>query len=708
MGTPVLLGGVGVVGAALTLRRTALSCCFGVLWALGAGAARTTYAGDGIVEEYELPAFDHEDAEASYVVARPADWDGEEALPLILDLHGAIHPSRKGANLTVNRLWARFVEEVPCVVAAPNCRTRGWNRVQGEKDDRAYVLEVLERVREKWAIDPKRIYLAGFSSGSDYACTGGLQADGPFAGTLVVCPGPPNVVGIRNGALERVKAHPFLFAAGEEDYIRKSGAFEAYLHLQGLDGRTLYREVPEKGHEFFGLQEYVRLFADLERLAGTVPPGDPWLLAQEAGERGDYLLAETFARRASEAGVAEAKALLDELTALAKERLDTAFAVDAEAEPGRAYEALWAVWTQFHAFSDEADAAREALDAIEGRVPGRDLYRARRAFFESRSSTGGSAPPRGGGGAPPPAPPGPPALQGEGFFAFDRYLTFDEIAAALRRLAARRPDRARLLEIGRSVEGRPILALEVTNRGIGEADRKPAVYVQGGLHGNEISSTTAVLYAAWRLTVNPRESRGTDRILERATVIFVPALNPDGVHHYLAEPHSRWRPRFNYRPHDSDGDGRVDEDSYEDLDGDGEIGLMYRPAEDGPFVLEDGRLVRGEGDPRWEVVGREGLDDDGDGRFSEDPVGGVDLNRNFPVGFSSRNRFEGSSGPEAASEPETQAVIDFLTARPNVTLFFDVHNDGRCLFYWLGPERGPDAPLYDAFAERCESQLGYP
>ena len=46
----------------------------------------------------------------------------------------------------------------------------------------------------------------------------------------------------------------------------------------------------------------------------------------------------------------------------------------------------------------------------------------------------------------------------------------------------------------------------------------------------------------------------------------------------------------------------------------------------------------------------------------------VDLNRNFPWGWNQTTPF---SGPTAASEPETQAVVQFLERkRPNLVIWF--------------------------------------
>ena len=67
---------------------------------------------------------------------------------------------------------------------------------------------------------------------------------------------------------------------------------------------------------------------------------------------------------------------------------------------------------------------------------------------------------------------------------------------------------------------------------------------------------------------------------------------------------------------------------------------------------------------------------------------GVDLNRNFPVRTGARSAQPGDgqyAGPSAASEPETQAMVDFITdIRPDLTLWY--HQD----LYRISPGRGRD------------------
>ncbi|HFU76580.1 MAG TPA: peptidase, partial [Arcobacter sp.] len=68
--------------------------------------------------------------------------------------------------------------------------------------------------------------------------------------------------------------------------------------------------------------------------------------------------------------------------------------------------------------------------------------------------------------------------------------------------------------------------------------------------------------------------------------------------------------------------------------------------------------------------------DNGDGTF------GVDLNRNFSVGYgkSSNTASNVYSGPEPFSEPETRAIKIFVDNKDNITIALDYHSQGNVFF----------------------------
>lgn len=61
---------------------------------------------------------------------------------------------------------------------------------------------------------------------------------------------------------------------------------------------------------------------------------------------------------------------------------------------------------------------------------------------------------------------------------------------------------------------------------------------------------------------------------------------------------------------------------------------------------------------------------------------GVDLNRNFPIGFKPMNTPSANvyPGPHPFSEPETQAIRDFVESHENITIALDYHSQGNVFF----------------------------
>ena len=69
-------------------------------------------------------------------------------------------------------------------------------------------------------------------------------------------------------------------------------------------------------------------------------------------------------------------------------------------------------------------------------------------------------------------------------------------------------------------------------------------------------------------------------------------------------------------------------------------------------------------------------------RKNADGSYGVDLNRNFEVGFvASKNTTSNVyPGPHPFSEPETRALRDFVLAHPNISIALDYHSQGNVFF----------------------------
>jgi hypothetical protein len=205
-----------------------------------------------------------------------------------------------------------------------------------------------------------------------------------------------------------------------------------------------------------------------------------------------------------------------------------------------------------------------------------------------------------------------------------------------------------------------------------ERARRPALLAVAGAEGNDLTGTAILVAWATRLATPPEpDASATAKLLETTTLYLWPRLNPDAAHYFFAKP--RWETATTGLPTDDDHDGLVDEDGPEDLDGDGQIAWMRVEDPEGDYILDpvDPRLLlkadrlKGE-HGAWHLYS-EGRDNDGDKRWNEDAIGGVNLNRNFPYNFK---YFAEGSGRHQVSEVETRALADFVVAHPNIGIAF--------------------------------------
>ena len=260
--------------------------------------------------------------------------------------------------------------------------------------------------------------------------------------------------------------------------------------------------------------------------------------------------------------------------------------------------------------------------------------------------------------------------------AFDHYHRVEEIEAYLEGVADRYSTLVTLHQIGESRGGRRLLAVDINNPATGAAEEKPGFYVDGNIHGGELLSGEGALHFIDTLLSGYGSDPMITTIVDTTAIYVVPSVNPDGraISVDTAENH-----RWNIRPFDEDGDGLVDEDPPEDVDGDGRILDIRVQDPRGPWKVspDDPRAMvrRGRGDregPFYQMIS-EGIDNDGDGEFNEDRIGGVDLNRNFPANWSGA---QFGSGPFPLSEPETWALVNYITARPNIAAIHTYHTSG--------------------------------
>ena len=300
--------------------------------------------------------------------------------------------------------------------------------------------------------------------------------------------------------------------------------------------------------------------------------------------------------------------------------------------------------------------------------------------------------------------------------SWNRFHDHAGMTKILSRIHEAFPHLTRLYSIGNSYEGREIWCLEVTNQETGKAESKAGMYIDGNIHGNEVQAGEVVLYTGWYLCELYGEVEFITNLVDKRVFYLIPTINPDGRDHWFHTPNTAHSSRTGRVPLDNDRDGVVDEDGYDDLDGNGSITRMrikdpngrWKPHPDFPEYL----MVRVEPDERGEYtdLGWEGIDNDGDGRINEDGPGGYDSNRNWAWDWQP-NYVQYGAHDYPFSLPNTRAVAEFVIAHPNIAGMQSYHNSGGMILRTPGREGGEVQPQDDRIlrdiAERGERMLPF-
>lgn len=203
---------------------------------------------------------------------------------------------------------------------------------------------------------------------------------------------------------------------------------------------------------------------------------------------------------------------------------------------------------------------------------------------------------------------------------FDDYLRWEQVNTYLNTLVALRPDLASIVVVGTSLQGRPMTAIRISSPGTGP----------GG------SAKPAIFYHG-------------------------------GIHarEWITVPTVLWAADRLVRDYDTNAEIRALVDRCEFF-------LL-------PVMNPDGYIHSWDVERLW----RKNRRPNGDGSI------GVDLNRNFGFGWGG----DGASsvpndltyrGPAPFSEPETQAIRNFIMARPNIVAYNDVHSYSQLLLWPWG------------------------
>lgn len=294
--------------------------------------------------------------------------------------------------------------------------------------------------------------------------------------------------------------------------------------------------------------------------------------------------------------------------------------------------------------------------------------------------------------------------------SWNRYNDHAGISDICKKIAAAHPDLCKLESIGKSFQGRDLWCLTISDfKKGGDVNRKPAMYIDGNIHSNEVQGSEFALYTAWYLTESFGDVKYIQELLADKTFYIVPTINPDARDNFFHEANTASSPRSGLIPVDNDRDGAVDEDGYDDLDKDGNIVMMRRKNPNGRWkqdpkdprrMVQVGPEEKGD----YELLGQEGIDNDGDGLVNEDGYTfEYDPNRDWGWGWQP-NYIQGGAYKYPFSLPENRAVMEFVMKHPNIAAAQSYHNSGGMIL--RGPGGQEDVGTYNANDVRIYDVLG--
>ncbi len=261
------------------------------------------------------------------------------------------------------------------------------------------------------------------------------------------------------------------------------------------------------------------------------------------------------------------------------------------------------------------------------------------------------------------------------------YRNATELNAAISRLAKQNPGKVKIHKLGETFSGLAFQVMEIGTEIKSTNKKKPAIFVLGNPDGNVPIGSEATLKLVKDILANNKTGRFTWYI--------IPTLNPEALNHYFEK--VKFKNMRNLRPHNDDMDDAVDEDGPDDLNGDGYITQMRVLDPTGTYIVDekDPRIMRKadytKGEKGMYKLYTEGIDNDGDGKYNEDPKGGVNNNRNFPHLFQA---YQATSGVWPGSENEVYALMQFITKHTEIAAIFTFGAVDWCIQAPKGGRKG--------------------
>jgi phospholipase/carboxylesterase len=200
---------------------------------LAVPASETT----GIIHDHNEPK-----SRGGFSLYVPEYYTPDRAWPLVMALHGG---SGNGRGFLWR--WLRDARSLGAILVAPTALGETW-ALMGEDADTANLSRILDSVRGRFNIDPKRLLLTGMSDGGTFSYVTGLEGASPFTHLApVAATFHPLMAQVADA--DRLRGLPIHIVHGALDWmfpVQTARVTRDVLTAAGAD--VTYREVDNLSH----------------------------------------------------------------------------------------------------------------------------------------------------------------------------------------------------------------------------------------------------------------------------------------------------------------------------------------------------------------------------------------------------------------------------------------------------------------------------
>ncbi len=178
----------------------------------------------------------------------PETYTPDRKWPLVVALHGGA-----GSGRSFLWSWLRDARTYDAILIAPTATgpspKHTW-ALMGEDTDTPNIALMLERVRERWNIDPARMLMTGMSDGGTFCYVSGLETTSPFTHLAPVSAAfHPMLASMADG--ERIQGLPIFMVHGALDWMFPVElAQQAERVLMQMGANVTYREIKDLSHTY--------------------------------------------------------------------------------------------------------------------------------------------------------------------------------------------------------------------------------------------------------------------------------------------------------------------------------------------------------------------------------------------------------------------------------------------------------------------------